>query len=209
MAANKRKGDDDDGFFEKKARVILPPMELTILPVYEDRIQSEFICAICSCLVQEPIQTPCFHIYCGKCAIQAFQIKSQCPTCRLPTTYSTSSPLAQVNPPCARMWGEILVYCPCHKDQGCPWQGPLANIHDHIRSTCNYQTVICEWCQLSLLRPAYEEHIYSCDYRQITCQQCGAVTTPLRLNNHILDECPCTIVSCLSFTIFPGNTIHY
>ena len=43
-------------------------------------------CSICfECPFDEPLQTPCRHMFCRDCIVGYLQIKSECPLCRAPT----------------------------------------------------------------------------------------------------------------------------
>ena len=43
---------------------------------------TEFICAICQCLVEYPKMTPCSHVFCTGCIDEWMKRKRSCPTCK-------------------------------------------------------------------------------------------------------------------------------
>jgi hypothetical protein len=80
------------------------------------------------------------------------RLNHDCPTCRSPIEVNDAKPLVQVNPVFDRLLNDIEVYCGRHKDKGCEWKGPLANLKDHFK-TCSYEMIDCHYyCNESIQR---------------------------------------------------------
>ena len=73
-----------------------------------------FECSVCLCLWDEPVQTPCHHIYCKDCVAPVMA----CPLCKLSFGGKTGAvvcqPLTTANQFVARMFHNVEVVCPNH-----------------------------------------------------------------------------------------------
>jgi hypothetical protein len=49
-----------------------------------DFTEADYLCPLCSQILQEPQSTICGHSFCGRCICQALQQSSVCPQCRMP-----------------------------------------------------------------------------------------------------------------------------
>ena len=60
----------------------LPDASLIVVrPVNEDKVDAEFICPICQCVLNEPLQTSCYYLFCKTCLMETLEIRPNCPTC--------------------------------------------------------------------------------------------------------------------------------
>jgi DnaJ family protein C protein 7 len=95
---------------------------------------AEFICAICTSLVDGPVLTPCSHVFCASCLEQWLSqhgANQRCPTCAAALTQA-SPPLQQASPLGWRVLGRVRVCCPL-KD--CAWRGEYSEVHAHLTSS--------------------------------------------------------------------------
>lgn len=104
---------------------------------------------------------------------------------------------------------EVEVYCPCNKGKGCDWKGSMSNIKDHIKSTCDFQTVECPHCKKLFIRLELVTHLTVCPYRPETCQQCDISVPKIEMGTHIELKCPLTVVICDEFTFPPGIYLYF
>lgn len=47
--------------------------------VRDSAIDREFVCAICSMVLENPVETPCEHIFCSKCIKGWIAVQANCP----------------------------------------------------------------------------------------------------------------------------------
>lgn len=50
------------------------------------KIDEEFQCAICTEILENPVQSPCEHIFCNECIKGWLAVDSSCPVDRIPLT---------------------------------------------------------------------------------------------------------------------------
>jgi hypothetical protein len=73
-------------------------------------IAKQFLCNVCLCIVDEPVQTQCNHIFCQACVAPCLA----CPSCRAVFSEKKFGLLRECNEPLMRMLHEIKVWsCPC------------------------------------------------------------------------------------------------
>jgi Mg-chelatase subunit ChlD len=100
-----------------------------------DAVSSELKCSICLLPWSDPLQTPCEHIFCGKCLLPHVQGAKACPDCRqpIPNTKLLGKPAR----PLLSMSNRVEVYCP-NKKRGCEWTGERGNVNGHLSSCLNH-----------------------------------------------------------------------
>ncbi len=43
------------------------------------KVDDEFVCSICTSIVENPVQTKCEHLFCSKCINEWVNVKKTCP----------------------------------------------------------------------------------------------------------------------------------
>ncbi|CAE7908801.1 RAG1, partial [Symbiodinium microadriaticum] len=57
----------------------------------EQRLAKQFVCSVCLCILSDPMQTICDHVFCGECISPCLA----CPTCRTPISPEDRKPLRE------------------------------------------------------------------------------------------------------------------
>ncbi|ESO84941.1 hypothetical protein LOTGIDRAFT_131348 [Lottia gigantea] len=132
----------------------------------------ELICCICTNVLDEPMESPCRHVFCKICIETWLNNRSTCPTCRFTVTNGDLKP---VLPLVRNMLNKLTLICD-FSDNGCKDLVLLEKYQNHIKA-CDYEKVVCRYpkCALSMLRKLIKTHEEEeCKYREIICQKdCG------------------------------------
>jgi Zinc finger, C3HC4 type (RING finger) len=96
-----------------------------------DSAQDILTCSLCHELaIDEPVMTPCDHVFCRSCISQALEHKRECPNDRQELHVYQLQPLSGIS---RRIWEQVGVKCP---NQGCAWTGTAGNYANHAGATC-------------------------------------------------------------------------
>eukprot|EP00629_Pelagomonadales_sp_RCC1024_P013218 CAMPEP_0119264908 /NCGR_PEP_ID=MMETSP1329-20130426/3860_1 /TAXON_ID=114041 /ORGANISM="Genus nov. species nov., Strain RCC1024" /LENGTH=194 /DNA_ID=CAMNT_0007264701 /DNA_START=242 /DNA_END=823 /DNA_ORIENTATION=+ len=100
---------------------------------------SDFTCAVCQEVAEQPVILECTHVFCEFClgeyvarCLDARQ-PSSCPTCRA-APCERAEALVKANPLAGRIYNRVQCRCPLAK-QGCAWTGDVANLQDHLTNS--------------------------------------------------------------------------
>lgn len=102
-----------------------------------DGISSQLLCAICQCVVDPPVSTPCDHLFCEDCLISWLERRESgnetCPMCN-----TVIDPVKVEKPSriIINLLGEMRRYCE-NRSEGCPWVSACDEYEAHSR-TCGY-----------------------------------------------------------------------
>lgn len=95
----------------------------------------EFICVICTQLVESPVLAECSHVFCSGCVEQWIGAHSleqeqnhKCPTCSA-RLHTSPQPLAKASPLAWRVLGRVRVRCPLPM---CSWRGEYSEVSSHL-----------------------------------------------------------------------------
>lgn len=164
----------------------------------EDRgLAQQFLCAVCLHIVEEPVQTPCGHIFCGEC-LDPLQL---CPTCRDPLQRRGIRKLAECNKPMVRMMLGIKVHCPYHEELDMPSASasasePPAKRQKHEASSAEATSLArgCDW--VGSYGDLMAKHMLVCSYFCIQCPHgCGETLQRCNMMSHEA-TCPKKFEQC-------------
>jgi Zinc finger, C3HC4 type (RING finger) len=92
-----------------------------------DSAQGILTCTLCHELaMEEPVMTPCNHVFCRSCISQALEHKNECPNDRKELHLHQLHSLSGIS---RRIWEQVGVRCP---NQGCAWTGTAGNYSNHV-----------------------------------------------------------------------------
>mmetsp|Transcript_12741 Transcript_12741/g.12400 ORF Transcript_12741/g.12400 Transcript_12741/m.12400 type:complete len:269 (-) Transcript_12741:222-1028(-) len=99
------------------------------------QVPCELICAICHELINNPVQTPCNHVFCGECITESVSVNRLCPIDRSQLTATKLIPIQFANPILYRIWNKIKLRCPYAVSNTCHWTGSPESFEAHM-SAC-------------------------------------------------------------------------
>jgi hypothetical protein len=106
----------------------LPPHPV-VLASETSSVIDNLTCSLCHELVMNPVLTPCDHVFCRPCIVQALQHRHECPNDRKQLYIAQLTPMTGV---LLRIWEQVGVQCP---NQGCAWRG-TAGLYTAHATTC-------------------------------------------------------------------------
>ena len=102
------------------------------LLVDRSSVPPQLVCAVCTNVVLEPVETPCHHLFCLDCLRQSFAAgMSCCPLDRKAFSLSLAKPIKEVNPILFQIWSDIRVRCQHCFTAECSWTGSTADLNAH------------------------------------------------------------------------------
>eukprot|EP00439_Symbiodinium_sp_Y106_P050737 s147_g6.t1 len=152
----------------------------------EQRFARQFVCSVCLCILSDPMQTICDHVFCGECISPCLA----CPTCRTPISPEDRKPLRECNRPLLRMMHDLKVWCPYHKHSKVPYAAPRGA--NESTSTLVGQSASGE-SSAAVKRPRLEDGEASGNIFEERCSWEGSFTDLLASH---LAECPLHLVPC-------------
>ena len=162
---------------------------------YLEPYDQNLMCAICHCPFVAPVRLDCDHVFCKDCVDKALMQQTRhtrcCPTCRKPTTISSSISMPRL---LDRILDELVVKCP-HFGEGCQEKMTRGSVKDHSTIYCNYKEIPCpsEGCRLPICRKDVDKT--RCRHRLIPCKDCGLHCIEKDMEEH-LTACPLAKANC-------------
>lgn len=131
-------------------------------------VSAELICCICTNVFEEPMESPCQHVFCTECISRWLLLRNTCPTCRRPLrAHEMKPPL----PLLKNIIGRLRIRCD-FIGEGCTKIVDYEQLENHIHS-CPYGPtgMACqnEGCNDTFPKSAKERHEAECPYRTVVC----------------------------------------
>jgi len=148
----------------------------------EGEVNLELICCICTCILEDPVESPCRHVFCSQCIKTWLSNQKSCPHCRAPVH---KRDLQSVVPLLKNIISKQKIYCD-NKSRGCSECVSLESLQGHIAS-CAYGLVACtyEGCNVRVLRKDHKAHTEACAKRTVMCELgCEMFLTLGEQNSH-------------------------
>ncbi|KAG1962068.1 E3 ubiquitin-protein ligase PDZRN3-B [Pimephales promelas] len=151
---------------------------------FEGPVDPDLICKLCGKVLEDPLSTPCGHVFCAACALRWFSKVSSCPAlCQKITTKELNHVL-----PLKNLILKLDVKCE-HRERGCNRVMKLQHLSEHAE-TCDFSPVRCrnEGCDAVLILKDVASHMRErCEHRAVeVCQGgCGlALSLKERSDDH-------------------------
>ncbi|XP_031572712.1 TNF receptor-associated factor 3-like isoform X1 [Actinia tenebrosa] len=160
-------------------------------------ISSSLKCELCKNLLRKPKQSTCGHRFCQNCYERRVKDSSGAVNCPVDGNELTSENLFP-DRCCERDIQNLDCYC-YNNEKGCGWLGQLRDLEKH-EEKCEYSLEECSnpGCNEKIERRHLDDHVKkTCDFRLITCENCGAnvIHSNEKLHN---EKCPKVEVQCTS-----------
>ncbi|CAJ1347217.1 unnamed protein product [Effrenium voratum] len=164
----------------------------------EQRFAGQFVCSVCLCIMSEPMQTICDHVFCSDCITPCLA----CPSCRTPLAAKDRRPLRECNRPLLRMMHDLKVWCPYHRHSkvvnvDAVEEGTLAGESAGGRSPKRQRLDDSEFCSWEgSYTDLLASHLAECQLHLVPCPQCGQRLRRRKLAEHgpscpkNFEECP-------------------
>ncbi|KAF4096898.1 hypothetical protein G5714_022867 [Onychostoma macrolepis] len=151
---------------------------------FEGPVDPDLICKLCGKVLEDPLSTPCGHVFCAACALQWLSKVSSCPVqCQKISTKELNHVL-----PLKNLILKLDIKCD-HRERGCNRVMKLQHLPEHAE-TCEFSPVRCgnEGCDAVLSLKDVASHMREgCERRAVeVCKDgCGlALTLKERAEDH-------------------------
>lgn len=166
---------------------------------FESPPDEDLICCICQCVLDNPLESPCRHVFCKVCIETWLTNRNNCPNCRKRLRIAKLKP---VLPIVRNMINRLLIVCE-NREHGCA-NGIKLEMYDKHAQNCDFAPIKClnTGCGQTVLRQNMLAHEQTCKYRLIMCKKgCGLPISMEKLKKHnCLDELK---------TSMTGESFHY
>ena len=131
----------------------------------------DLVCPICQEILNDPSQTNCGHLFCGRCLQQSASRVKNCPVCREEYTSMSDQFLT-------RKINGLKVKC-SNAGKGCEWSGELRDAEGHVKTaSCQYAEVLCKnGCGEYFQQRLITAHEKWCRKRHYSCTHCRMEAT--------------------------------
>ncbi|CAI2348694.1 unnamed protein product [Caenorhabditis sp. 36 PRJEB53466] len=157
--------------------------------MFKGGLPSDCTCPVCEQALREPVKLNCDHHYCRQC----FKKETRAPECASCQTIIQPE-LSQYDRAKHKQILALPVVC-TFESSGCPWQGELGGLHDHL-TECSFKgSTKCDKCGRQFASKDFERHVEKCKLNRAVCSFCNKTVRESDLERH-LKTCPEVIISC-------------
>ena len=137
---------------------------------FETVVSDNLHCAICSCVLKEPVMCKNEHCFCRGCITKHLENYHTCPSCNQDLTVES---LAEAPRIVRNLLSEQKIRCD-HDERGCQEIVQLGNLARHV-AVCGKAPVVCanEECSSEINREDLVRHeSEECRFRKVKCRSC-------------------------------------
>ena len=137
---------------------------------FESVLSDNLHCAICSCVLKDPVMCKNEHYFCRGCITKHLLNYHTCPSCNQDLTVES---LADVPRIVRNLLSEKRIRCD-HHERGCEEIVQLGNLASHV-AVCGKAPVVCvnEECSSEINREDQFRHeSEECRFRKVKCRNC-------------------------------------
>ncbi|EDO34728.1 predicted protein, partial [Nematostella vectensis] len=145
-------------------------------------VSPELVCCICTGVLEDPVESPCRHVFCSECISKWLQNNSNCPTCRSQVRAKNLKP---VLPLVRNIISKLKIHCD-FKTQGCKAIVSLESLRRHA-TICVMAPVTCTYANCGKVVPKkdLDKHRRICPLRTTVCiKGCGLEMLASKLHTH-------------------------
>jgi len=163
---------------------------------FKGTVDPDFKCNLCNKVLEDPLTTPCGHVFCAGCVLPWVVRQSSCPVrCQRVSAKELNHVL-----PLKNLILKLDIKCDNHA-RGCDAVVQLQHLAEHAE-TCDYAAVQCRnrGCGEWLARRDVDAHVRdACDYRAAgTCEDGCGLTLSHRERTRPGDHCCVRSLKALS-----------
>lgn len=122
----------------QELRKLLVNMSLFEVSKFDPQPSPELICCICYCVLNEPRESRCRHVFCKDCIETWLRNHQTCPTCR---NRIRTRHLKPVLPLVQNMLNSLSMICE-FREKGCQATVTMEQYENHVKN-CDYQVSDC------------------------------------------------------------------
>ena len=140
---------------------------------FETVVSDNLHCAICSCVLKEPVMCKNEHCFCRGCITQHLENFQTCPSCNQDLTVESLAVAPRV---LRNLLSEQKIRCD-HHDRGCPEIVQLGNLASHV-AVCGKAPVVCaneECCSKINREDQFQHQGEECKFRKRKCENCKEI----------------------------------
>ena len=137
---------------------------------FETVVSDNLHCAICSCVLKEPVMCKNEHCFCRGCITKHLENYYTCPSCNQDLTVES---LAEAPRIVRNLLSEQRIRCD-HDERGCQEMVQLGNLASHV-AVCGKAPVVCahKECSSEINREDMVRHeSEECRFREVKCRSC-------------------------------------
>lgn len=150
---------------------------------FESTVEPDLICKLCGKVLEEPLTTPCGHVFCAACVLHWLSKVNSCPVqCQKMSPKELNHVL-----PLKNLILKLDIKCD-HRDRGCDRVMKLQHLPEHIE-ICDFSPVRCrnEGCDAVLCLKDVASHMREeCEHRpvELCTDGCGLMLSLKEKSDH-------------------------
>jgi hypothetical protein len=157
---------------------------------FEDKmIIQDYICPLCGGVYNNPVVDGCGHVFCSDCITLSMKKSVFCPISYRDLSKDSFHQIPFIN----SIISKHVINC----KNRCGWKKNLSFYKSHLEEECPNILLTCKFdcCNECYLRSEKEAHEANCDFRLINCEFCKDSIPFVKLNDHY-DICPKVKIYC-------------